>query len=66
MRLFGFNVIIFHASQFKTFSSSIQLKHTHNDFYFEHRKYIRQNEKKKKKKAVQTDVKIKQFKHQHK
>ena len=49
MRLFGFNVIIFHASQFKTFSSSIQLKHTDNDFYFEHRKYIRQNEKKKKK-----------------
>ena len=38
--LFGFNVIIFHSSQFETFLSSIQLNYTHSDFYFRHKKYI--------------------------
>ena len=37
---FYFSIIIFHSSQFEMFISSIQLNHTHSDFYFGHRKYI--------------------------
>ena len=60
---FEFNVIIFHSSQFEMFISSIQLNHTHGNFVL-----VIENTftKMKKKKAVQIDVKRKQFKHQHK